>query len=88
MQKNHLDENKVVTKMKQLKFVLLSTLCQACAELWATKESKKYKLKINNQIVLIKKMCINQVQILQNKVRSNSNFSRKEKKKQKKKISN
>ena len=55
MQKNHLDENKVVTKMKQLKFVLLSTLCQACAELWATKGSKKYKLKINNQIVLIKK---------------------------------
>ena len=55
MQKNYLDENKVVTKMKQLKFVLLSTLCQACAELWATKGSKKYKLKINNQIVLIKK---------------------------------
>ena len=55
MQKNHLDENKVVTKMKQLKFVLLSTFCQACAELWATKGSKKYKLKINNQIVLIKK---------------------------------
>ena len=55
MQKNHFDENKVVTKMKQLKFVLLSTLCQACAELWATKGSKKYKLKINNQIVLIKK---------------------------------